>query len=210
MLVTPMPSMPCLKLQCVKKWARQHLGSIAHEQRVLRIARILWRLTADWHGLDRGFRRLLELAALTHDVGRAINDRDHPRIGAKMVLRDPDLPLRKGQRRRLAFLVLAHRGRPPQPGKEPLLRPKDSLPAMRLVLALLRAADALDSRVHQPPRLLFQRRGRTIHITAHLVGAQPKTVRAYQRPKKFRMLEHELGCRVELNVKAQPALRMAA
>ena len=57
------------------------LGEIRHERRVASIVRCLFDITLPLHNLNRGDLRLLKLAAYVHDVGRSVNDKDHPAIG---------------------------------------------------------------------------------------------------------------------------------
>src|SRR5581483_11298394 len=58
---------------------RTRLQQRAIEQRVSEIAQKLFDLTWPLHGLGCRERRLLRLAAFVHDVGRAIDDRTHPK-----------------------------------------------------------------------------------------------------------------------------------
>ena len=72
-----------------------------------------------------------------------------------MLLDDEHLPLSTTERRLLAYLTLHHRGKVPAAGADEVLAPGDDTERMLDILALLRAADALDSRVLQSPRLVF-------------------------------------------------------
>ena len=67
------------------RWARRHLGRLDHERRVMNIATTLFDLLKDLHGLDASHLKLLRLAAIVHDVGRSVEDRRHPAIGAAMI-----------------------------------------------------------------------------------------------------------------------------
>jgi hypothetical protein len=49
-----------------------------------------------------------------------------------------------------------------------------------------------------------------LRVTCYLQGDSEKARRVYQRPKKFRLLEQTLGCRVEVDVASAQALRMVA
>ena len=81
---------------------------------------------------------------------------------------------------------------------------------VRVTLALLRAADALDSRSLESPRLVFALRGRTLRIGCYLDTDSAKARRVYRRRKKFRLLEELLDCRVELDVRCGETLSMVA
>jgi exopolyphosphatase/guanosine-5'-triphosphate,3'-diphosphate pyrophosphatase len=198
------------KLSVLRHWASQHLGDVRHERRVSAIASSLARATAPLHSLTRADRWLLAMAATVHDVGRSVNSKRHPAIGAKMILRDEVLPLKKRHRRALAFLTLHHRGRVPDVDGRSILRPGDDAARLRVLLAFLRAADTLDSRSLPAPRLKFLLRGRRLRVICGLRDDSAKARRVFHRPKKFRLLEEMLGCKVELAVGARRRLRLAA
>src|SRR5215210_49525 len=67
-----------LKHQAVERWVARHLGAVDHEQRVAQIASTLFNLTWPLHQMPAAELKLLRLAAAVHDVGRAIDDDDHP------------------------------------------------------------------------------------------------------------------------------------
>lgn len=190
------------KLTSVERWVRRRLGDTDHERRVARISRKLVHLTRDLHNLDSSHRRLLHAGALLHDVGRSVDDADHPRIGARMILKSNRLPLNKREKRAAAYLTRYHRDAVPRAGKDALLRHRDDHEKLRLVLALLRVADALDSRsLRRPPRLRIERRGRALLVTCWLDEETDKTRRVYRRRRKFDLLEELLGCRIEVDLR---------
>src|SRR5580700_11724990 len=92
-------------LSWFRNWVSNQLGGIRHERRVAAIARSLFDITLPLHDLTRADLRLLTLAAYLHDVGRSVNDTDHPAIGARMIRREKALLLKKRQRRALAYLT---------------------------------------------------------------------------------------------------------
>lgn len=184
-------------------WAQRRLGNIDHERRVLEIAVALFNLTHGLHALGNGQKRLLSAAALLHDVGRAVDPSEHERIGAEMVLSDPSLRVSPDDRRRLAYLTLYHRGPIPELGRDEILRPWDGRAALRTVLAMLRAADTLDSRSIDPPELLLLRRGRLLSVQCRVRERADKARKAFCRPKKFRLLEETLRCTIELDVQVR-------
>lgn len=188
----------------------RHLATVEHERRVTQIGAKLFDLTWPLHGLRMSDRRLLALAAVVHDVGRAIDDRTHPEQGARMLLEDRALPLSGGERRALAYLTRYHRGKVPQPGTDSILRRGDDAQRLRGVLALLRAADALDGRSIESPRLVFALLGRRLHVTCYLDSVTDKARRVYTRRKKFRLLEEWLDCDVDIDVVQADALLLVA
>lgn len=199
-----------LQHRAVEKWVHGQLGTIRHEQRVSEVAQKLFDLTWPLHGLGRRERRLLRLAALVHDVGRAIDDRTHPKQGARMVLEADHLPLSRFERRALAYFTRRHRGDVPEPGSDKYLDADDDGRTLLTVLGLLRAADALDGRSLESPRLVFALLGRELRISCYLDSDCLKARKVYSRRKKFRLLEQLLGLRVELHISQAQALQMVA
>jgi exopolyphosphatase/guanosine-5'-triphosphate,3'-diphosphate pyrophosphatase len=187
-----------------------NLGSIEHEYRVATIATKLFDLTWPLHGLSQDERRILQLAAIVHDVGRSVDDDTHPKEGARMLMEADHLPLDGSARRALAYLTRYHRGKPPQVDMEEILRRHDDKEALRMVLALLRSADALDSRSIESPRLMFALLGRRLHITCLLDNDTPRARKVYTRRKKHRLMEELFDCRVDVRVVPTGALQMVA
>jgi exopolyphosphatase/pppGpp-phosphohydrolase len=199
-----------MDLRAIAHWASDYLDSLTHEHRVFRIASTLFDLTRDLHRLDPAARNLLRAAAIVHDVGRSVAKGDHESTGAQLVLRDKRLRVGDTDRRALAFLTLYHRGDVPDAGDERLVHGDDDRETLRKILALLRAADALDSRSKESPRLVFGLKKKRLRVTCYLEESCPKTRRVYERRKKFRLLEEELGCTVEVDVRSADALKLVA
>jgi exopolyphosphatase/pppGpp-phosphohydrolase len=205
----------CPRHQTIERWVARQLGAVEHERRVTTIASSLFELTWPLHQLAEGQLEMLRLAAVVHDVGRSIHNKTHPVQGARMVLSESSLPLTMTERRALAYLTLYHKGPVPDAGRDAVLSRSDDADRLRQVLSLLRAADALDSRSLESPRLVFALVGRatrlpTLHVTCYLKTACAKTRRVYQRRKKFRLLEELLACQVEIEVAQAASLGMVA
>jgi exopolyphosphatase/guanosine-5'-triphosphate,3'-diphosphate pyrophosphatase len=192
----------------LETWVLRRLGRADHEWRVTRIALALFDLLRRKHKLNHRARDVLALSALVHDVGRCIDQRTHPRQGARLILKEKDLPLGETLRRRLAYLTLYHRGPVPAPGEDGVLLAGEDTASVRLILGLLRAADALDSRRTEPPQLRFTHTGRRLRVHCHLRTPSAKARKVYSRRKKFRLLEETLGCRVQLRVRCGEELML--
>jgi exopolyphosphatase/pppGpp-phosphohydrolase len=199
-----------MDLKPIAHWVSRHLEAIEHEQRVVRIASELFDLTEGIHRLDARVRNLLRAAALVHDVGRCVNKEEHPVVGARMVLRDRALRVSDYERRALAFLTFYHRDALPRLGEEALLADGHDRASLRKVLGLLRAADALDSRSLESPRLVFSLKKRRVQVTCYLQDFTGKARRVYLRRKKFQLMEDELSCAVEVDVRSADALTLVA
>ena len=184
-------------------------GTIDHERRVADVAESL-SICAFATRAPPAHRRLLALAATVHDVGRSVGGDGHELAGATMILQDVSLPLGGSERRAIAYLTRYHRGDVPDAGCDRILSGSDDHASLRVTLALLRAADALDSRSLESPRLVFALRGRALRIACYLDDDSAKARRTYGRRKKFRLLEELLDCRVELDVRFAEALSMVA
>jgi len=182
-------------------WVSGRLGKIAHERRVLVIASTIFDLTQSLHRLSNRARRLLCAAALVHDVGRSVSRANHPRQGWRMIMNDPGFPALGICRRYLAYLTLYHRDDVPPLGKDEVLLPGDDKEGMLILLAILRAADALDSRSKESPRLALSMDRRTLKVNCYLRDDSAKVERLYRRRKKFRLLEELLDCAIDVRVK---------
>ena len=187
----------------VRDWVRRRLGSVAHELRVARTAKMLFDLTRRWHDLGSADCRTLVLGALVHDVGRSLQARKHARNGASMVLEDRWLPLSATERRRVAYLARHHKGKVPAEGTDDILDAADDARAMTLLLGLLRVADALDSRMAGGPRLIMTVRGRSqgsrvLSIYGYVESDTWQARELYGKPKKLRLLEESLSCEIRI------------
>ncbi len=198
------------KIAWFRDWASEQLGDIRHERRVAAHVSSLIEITFPLHDLTRAEIRLVKMAAFVHDVGRSINKKKHPMLGARMIRRNADLPLTKQQRRALVYLTLRHRGLVPAAQDDPALGRVNDPARLQLLLGILRAADTLDSRRLASPRLTFSRRGRRIRIVCQLREDSAEARRVFSRRKKFRLLEEMLDCHIEVIVISQRRLSAVA
>ncbi len=191
----------------IERWALRHLGGIDHELRVVSIATKLHNIVTAKPRLDSRHLRLLIWGAMVHDVGRSVEDDRHPQIGAKMIEAAYSLPISKSERRALCYLTRYHRGAVPRIGKDDYLTDADDAEQLYLVLAYLRAADALDNRNVESPRLEFTARRDRIKITATLIQDSARARRAFKRRRKFKLLEELL--QVEFKIRLDVATAAA-
>jgi exopolyphosphatase/guanosine-5'-triphosphate,3'-diphosphate pyrophosphatase len=190
-----------LRENLTERWVQRRLGRIGHERRVTAIATTLFDLLIDLHELTSTQRRLLRLGCIVHDVGRQVEERRHPAIGAEMIQEDTSLPVNRQDRRRLAYLTRYHRGAVPEVGYDGILRRGDGRKAMRRIIAILRAADTLDNRNIAAPRIVIARKGRKVRVTCFIESDFGKARRVFSRRKKFRLMEDLLDCKVEVQIK---------
>jgi exopolyphosphatase/guanosine-5'-triphosphate,3'-diphosphate pyrophosphatase len=207
----------CPKYAAAERWVTRHLGKTRHEQRVASIASNLFDLTRQLHGLSPASRRLLRLGAMIHDVGRCLSKGEHPSDGAEMLQSDTTLPLTPAERRALAYMTLYHRGPVPDLRRDDVLCRADDAERLRLLLAVLRSADALDSRSVEPAQLVFALGGlklstghTPLRVTCYLESDCAKARKVYRRRKKFRLLEELLDVRVDVEIDRAEGLRLVA
>jgi exopolyphosphatase/pppGpp-phosphohydrolase len=188
------------------RWVQRKLGTSRHERRVLAIAAKLFNLTRPLLGLGLAEYRLLRLAALTHDIGRCVNQKDHPSEGARMIAATTALPLSPYDRRVLAFLAEYHRGDVPAMHDELHLRDVDPRRPLRMVLALLRVADALDNRQIASPQLIFSLNGHKLRVRCFVESDLAAARTIFRRRKKFHLLESFLGTAITVDVERAEVL----
>jgi CHAD domain-containing protein len=116
----------------------------AHSRHVAALTLQLFDQARSQLGIPAADRRVLEAAALLHDIGFGVAPDDHARAGAEIVLREGLPDLTPVQRQRAAAAILLHASR-----YKPLLRSQllteldNRKPALRLA-AILRIGDGLD------------------------------------------------------------------
>ncbi len=195
------------RLGRVRQWVALRLGDTRHEQRVMQIALGIFNLTAHLHGLDAPHRRMLKLAALLHDVGRTHGAQKHHIHGSRMVRKSRTLNLRPSERLAVAYLARHHRGRLPDARKQWRYPKLENPRTMQWLLAILRAADALDSRNFATPALSIRLKADRLRVRCYVHDVN-EAQSALVRPKKFRPLEELLG--VNVAVQLRPAETMSA
>ena len=140
--------------------------SEAHGRQTAKLALRLFDDLASVHQLPAAARPWLEVAALLHDVGHAINYQRHHKH-SQYLIQNADIPGMSERERLLAALIARfHRRSPPEAGHEAL----EGLNAtevriVRKCATLLRVADSLDRSHHQPVKELgVSLRGRGVHL----------------------------------------------
>ncbi len=144
----------------------------AHGRQVAHVALSLFDDLASLHGLPAAARPLLEVAALLHDVGNAVNYQRHHKH-TYYLIQQADIPgLSDREREIVARIARFHRRSQPSldhPGMEGLNASEARL--VRKCATLLRLADALDASHHQPVhKLSAQVKGRVAAIRLKVRG----------------------------------------
>jgi exopolyphosphatase / guanosine-5'-triphosphate,3'-diphosphate pyrophosphatase len=181
-----------LRQQARRFAARMH-SDAGHCEHVRRLAAQLFDQLSPVHGLPSAQRVTLELGALLHDVGIAVNARGHHKHGEYLV-RHADIPgLSKHQQSVVACLVRYHAESVPDLDHRLYSSLAEADRArVRQLSALLRIAVALDAAGTQVVRRLEAKiQRRTILI--RLVTASEAQVNLRELRRKARFLEREFG-----------------
>ena len=159
--------------------------ALAHGRRTEEIARALFALLGDLHGLDERWREVLALAARFHDVGLVGGRRRHHRMSMRLIDTDPDMVADERLRPYVALLARYHRKAVPSKRHERFgtLRKGDRR-ALRRCVVLLRLASALARAVPQGA-LSFEAEfsARRVLVT---VSADAPLERAVARARRWR------------------------
>jgi exopolyphosphatase/pppGpp-phosphohydrolase len=189
------------RIEWARRWVARSLGTIRHEHRVLGIAVRLFDLLAPYHGLGHRHRRLLKLGALLHDVGRLNGACRHHITGAHMILQSPCLPLAFTERTAAAYLTRYHRKQVPEWSKQSIICDKKELSDLQVLLAILRAADALDSRRVRSRALTMRLADRRLEIHIYTECQSRRARRALEKHDKFQLLRSTLDISVKLRLR---------
>lgn len=181
-----------LRQQARRFAARMHSDS-GHCEHVRRLAAQLFDQLAPVHELPSAQRVTLELGALLHDVGVAVNARGHHKHGEYLV-RHADIPgLSKHQQAVVACLVRYHGESTPEPHQRLYGSLAESDRArVRQLAALLRIAVALDAGRTQVVRRVevkIQRRA----ILLRVVTSSESQVNLRELRRKAKFFEKEFG-----------------
>lgn len=121
-----------------------------HARQVARLALRLFDALASFHGYGAPERRLLECAALLHDIGWSVSGRDgrgHHKASARLIREFPWTSLTPGEVRCVAAVARYHRKALPDPEHDDLKgMPASDRARVDWLAACLRTADGLDRR----------------------------------------------------------------
>lgn len=141
--------------------------SEAHARQVAGLSLALFDGLSSLHGLPATARSWLEVAALLHDIGHAVNYQRHHKH-THYLIQNLDIPgLSDRERSIVGAIARFHRRSWPDPWHE-VLRPFSAaeVRVIRRCATLLRVADALDRSHHQPVQTISTRvRGPQVSLT---------------------------------------------
>ena len=134
-----------VRLEAILELARRHNYEPTHAHQVECLAGTLFMETADYHKLDRSDRKLLEYAAILHDIGYYVSSAGHHRHTMMMILTEPLLPFTRDEVKIIANVARYHRKALPTT-EHTVYGTLNDVDRRRVAFlaAILRIADALD------------------------------------------------------------------
>jgi exopolyphosphatase/guanosine-5'-triphosphate,3'-diphosphate pyrophosphatase len=162
---------PDLRKRNVIALARRCHAPETHSIHVANLALRLFDQTASLHRLGPTERNWLEYAAILHDVGYLINERQHHKHAYYLIINSDVGGLSREEVQVIAAIARYHRRAVPQLKHEGFntLSPKFKR-IVRVLSALLRIADGLDRTHFSVVRALDVKLGATITIKLHVTG----------------------------------------
>lgn len=97
------------KLDAVMELARRYNYDAAHSHQVECLAGTLFMELQSLHQLDRNDRKLLEYAAILHDIGYFVSSKGHHRHALNMIMMEPWLEFPREEKIIIANLARYHR-----------------------------------------------------------------------------------------------------
>ena len=132
----------------IEELCRHYDVDMAHARHVADLARALFDVTAEVHGLPPERRDLLETAAILHNVGFSFYPEKHHTVGRDIILEHQLVELGEAEQQMIACTTAFHRKKfkPKRLRKEPsfLALPEEVRDETLTLAALLRMADGLD------------------------------------------------------------------
>lgn len=188
-------------LTAARSFARRIDHDTTHGEHVRLLARALFQQLRDVHEVPDVLGGLLEVAALLHDIGEAVNPAGHHRHSEYMIRCGRIPGLDDDGREMIALMARCHRKDPLRAKQLINAAPlrKEQRVQLRRLTALLRVADALDtehrSRVEQ---VMCTRMGDAIILDLAVRGGPSRE--DARLVSKVDMLEAEIGLSVRVTV----------
>jgi len=194
---------PDLRRRNVLALARRCQAPEVHSLHVAGLALRLFDQTKRLHGLGATERDWLEYAAILHDIGYLINERQHHKHAYYLITHSALGGLAGEEIQMVANIARYHRRAVPRAKHEGFdaLSPRRQR-VVRILSALLRIADGLDRTHFSIVRTLDVSIRRTVTIAVHVTGDAELEVwaakgradlfeRVFRRPVRFSIVPHE-------------------
>jgi len=193
---------PDLRRRNVIALARRCHVPEVHSLHVAGLALRLFDQTRRLHGLGNQERDWLEYAAILHDIGYLINERQHHKHTYYLITHSDLGGLSSEELHIIANIARYHRRASPQikhDGFEAL--PQKFKRIVRILASLLRIADGLDRTHFSVVRSLDVKLGSTVRITAHVAG--DAELEAWAAKGRADLFERVFRRRVQFTLSAQ-------
>ncbi|MCC6143633.1 MAG: HD domain-containing protein [Candidatus Hydrogenedentes bacterium] len=172
-------------LATVARLARELDPDPAHAFQVRKLACSLFDILVPLHGLALDARRLLEAAALLHDIGHSRDPKGHHKHSRDIILATPLPEFTDDDRRVVACVARYHRKATPQPAHRvycDLDRGRQDI--VRRMAAILRIADGLDrSHCCSASHVELENRGGEVILLVHQRVPSEEDVRGALRKR---------------------------
>ncbi len=133
------------RLDAILELARQYNYEPMHAHQVECLAGTIFMELQEFHSLTREDRKLLEYAAILHDIGYFVSPRGHHRHALMMILTEPLTPFTREEVKIIANVARYHRKALPTPEHTIYgTLSEENRQRVNYLAAILRVADALD------------------------------------------------------------------
>lgn len=174
-------------LLSVQELHERHAVERAHTMHVVGLALKMFDLTRVAMGLDREHRRILEAAAMLHDVAFSIHPAGHADAGARLLLREGIAGFSATERAVICAVILLHSVRYKNKLDGPLVRDVGNRDLILKLAAYLRIADGLDCEHIQNATLLAVDTTRqAIVVSVKCCGRERVVVQAHRKADLWR------------------------
>lgn len=200
----PGPSDDPVAVSSARVFAARMRHNTAHGEQVRRIARLLFDELGPVHELGAELSRVLQVAALLHDIGEVVHRRSHHKHSEYLILHGRIPGLESPEREIAAAVARAHRKSEPSEAKHATYAAlsETQRDQVRKLSAILRIADGLDADHRQrilAIRASCTRTAVTLHIT--VPGSDHPELLALSSRKK-QAFENAFGRQLDLEVTA--------
>lgn len=133
------------RLDAIIDLARRYNYDAAHAHQVECLAGTIFMEMTPYHNLSREDRKLLEFAAILHDIGYFVSARGHHRHALMMILTEPLTDFSRDEVKIIANVARYHRKALPTPEHTSYgTLSEEDRRRVNFLAAILRVADALD------------------------------------------------------------------
>ena len=111
----------------------------------MQLAEEIFRETRSLHKLPKSYLLILKIAALLHDIGHFVNDREHHKHSQYIINSSPLIGLTKRERGMVALVARNHRHYPIKLNKlSDIILTEDERMDLKKLISILRIANSLD------------------------------------------------------------------